>query len=62
MPRQDIEPTSQAFIARNTKPRSLFGNLLDRGQMGHCLIAEREVRVPGNLDLYVAGDLDLLIA
>ncbi|CAE7574929.1 hpaIIM [Symbiodinium sp. CCMP2592] len=51
----DIEPVSQVFVAQNSRPHALFENLLNRGEMGHCLIADAPVVVPNDLDIYVAG-------
>lgn len=51
----DVNPASREFIARNTQPTALFADLLARGQLAHCLRAERPRLVPGNLDIYVAG-------
>ncbi|CAE7255640.1 hpaIIM, partial [Symbiodinium sp. KB8] len=51
----DIEPVSQVFVAQNTRPHALFENLRNRGEMGHCLIADAPVVVPNDLDIYVAG-------
>mmetsp|Transcript_46404 Transcript_46404/g.86703 ORF Transcript_46404/g.86703 Transcript_46404/m.86703 type:complete len:630 (-) Transcript_46404:161-2050(-) len=51
----DIEPASQKFIAQNTQPTALFENVLTRNDFGNCLFTEKEVQVPSDLHLYVAG-------
>ncbi|CAJ1341861.1 unnamed protein product [Effrenium voratum] len=51
----DIGQASRRFIAQNSQPTLLFRNLLDRGETGFCLNAQRELPVPSDLDIYVAG-------
>jgi len=51
----DINPASREFIVRNCHPMALFGDLLARDRISHCLLAERPRMVPSDLDVYVAG-------
>lgn len=51
----DVNYASREFIARNSRPRALFADILARGTISHCLLAERPRMVPSKLDIYVAG-------
>ncbi|CAK0837664.1 unnamed protein product [Prorocentrum cordatum] len=51
----DVNYASREFIARNTQPAALFGDLLARDVISHCLLAEAPRMVPSDMDIYVAG-------
>eukprot|EP00930_Biecheleria_cincta_P097207 TRINITY_DN8892_c0_g1_i1.p1 TRINITY_DN8892_c0_g1~~TRINITY_DN8892_c0_g1_i1.p1 ORF type:complete len:565 (-),score=77.95 TRINITY_DN8892_c0_g1_i1:103-1797(-) len=51
----DIERVSRKFIVQNSQPQAIFGDLLCRRRVGHCVRAERLRPVPYGLDIYVAG-------
>lgn len=51
----DVEPSSRRFIRQNCSPHAFFPDLLARGSISHCIIAERPRIVPSDLDIYVAG-------
>lgn len=51
----DIQRASRKFIIQNSQPQAVFGDLLCRRRVGHCLRAERLRPVPHGLDIYVAG-------
>merc|ERR1719210_2409072 len=51
----DVMLASRKFIIQNCPPKAFFCDLLARGTISHCLLAERPRMLPTDLDIYVAG-------
>jgi hypothetical protein len=45
------------FMLLNHPPKIMFVDVLSRGHSGYCIIADRLVAVPADLDFYSAGTM-----
>lgn len=51
----DVNQSSRRFISQNCQPRHMFPDLRSRGATSFCLLAQRVVPMPKDLDFYIAG-------